>query len=156
MSIKKVRPDKQFNGGQYRPVNESKYVGQGPIIYRSSWERKYCMYCDRTEDIISWSSEPFSIEYFNPLTKKIHKYYPDFWIKVRKQDGTYAEYLVEIKPKKSTIVPKEPKRKTEQAVKNYRYAVETYVKNLAKARAAKAFAKDRGMKYIILTEDSIR
>ena len=156
MSIKKVKPDSKFKGGKYTPINENKYVGQGPIICRSSWEKKYCIYCDTNDDIIAWSSEPFSIQYFNKLTGKIHSYYPDFWIKVRTSADVYKEFLVEIKPKSQVKVPKEPKRKTAQAIKNYKYAVETYVKNLSKARAAKVFAESRGMKYIILTEDSIK
>jgi hypothetical protein len=156
MSIKKVKPSSRYKGGRYIPINEKKYIGQGPIIYRSGWEKKYCMHCDNTDDIVAWSSEPFAIEYFNKLTGKNHKYYPDFWIKVRKSNGTYKEYLIEIKPKSQTKVPTEPKKKTKQAVKNYKYAVETYIKNLAKARAAILFAESRSMKFIILTEDSLR
>lgn len=156
MSIKKVKPSSRYKGGKYTLINEKKYVGKGPIIYRSGWERKYCMYCDHKEDIIAWSSEPFAIDYYNPGTAKWHKYYPDFWIKVRKTDGSISEFLIEIKPKSSTKLPKAPKKNTKQAVKNYKYAVETYIKNLAKAKAAKVFAASRGMKFIILTEDSIR
>jgi hypothetical protein len=156
MSIKNVKPDKKYKGGQYTPINEHKYIGPRPIIYRSGWERKYCMYCDDNQDIISWSSEPFVIEYFNKLTGKFHKYYPDFYIKVRNSKGEFKEYIVEIKPKSSIKKPIEPKRKTIQSVKNYKYAVETYIKNLSKAKAAKIFAAARGMKFIILTEDSLR
>jgi hypothetical protein len=156
MNIKKVRPDKNFKGGVYTPLNQSKYVGPTPIICRSNWEKKYCIYCDNNENILKWSSEPFSIEYYNPLTKKNHKYFPDFWIKVLKSDGTEKEYLVEIKPKSYLKKPVEPKRVTTQAIKNYKYLVESYVKILAKAKAAKRFASDRNMEYIILTEDSIR
>ncbi len=156
MSIKNVKPDPRYNGGRYYPINERKYVGSGPIIYRSSWERKYCMYCDNNEGIVAWSSEPFSIEYYNPLTKKTHSYYPDFWIKVKTDSGKLKEYLVEIKPKSQLKKPIEPKRKTEQAIKNFKYKAESYIKNLAKAKAAKNFAGHRGMEYIILTEDSLK
>lgn len=156
MSIKKVKPSSRYKGGKYKLINEEKYIGPGPIIYRSGWERKYCMYCDNNKDIIAWSSEPFAIDYYNPYTKKMHKYYPDFWIKVRKTDGSVSEFLIEIKPKSSTILPKAPKRNTAQSVKNYKYAVETYIKNLAKAKAAVKFGENRNMKFIILTEDSIK
>lgn len=156
MSIKKVRPDSNYKGGVYTPLNPSKYVGPTPIIYRSNWEKKYCIYCDNNDNILQWSSEPFAIEYYNPLTKKNHKYYPDFWVKILKTDGTTKQLLVEIKPKTYLKKPIEPKRKTVQAVKNYKYLVESYVKILAKAKAAKRFAKDRNMEYIILTEDSVR
>lgn len=156
MSIKKVKPSKRFKSGKYIPINDHKYIGPKPIIYRSGWERKYCIYCDTNPGIINWSSEPVAIKYYNPYTKKIHKYYPDFWIKVKTSEGTIKEYLVEIKPKSSTKLPKPPKRNTTQSVKNYKYAVETYIKNTAKAKAAHHFAKNRNMKFIILTEDSIR
>lgn len=156
MSIKKVKPDGKYNNSKYQPLNESKYIGQYPIVCRSSWERKYCIYCDNTEDIISWSSEPFEIKYYNPYTSKTHKYYPDFWIKVRKKDGTLQEYLIEIKPKKKLTKPSYPTKNSKKALENFHYRVKEYVQIVAKSRAAKEFAKSRNMKYIILTEDSIR
>lgn len=156
MSIKNIRPDRKYKGAKYVPINEGKYVGSGPIICRSSWEVKYCMYCDRTDDILAWSSEPIYIKYFNKLTGKYHKYYPDFWIRVKTKKGTLKEYLVEIKPKSQTQKPTAPKRKTPQALKNYKYSVETYIKNLCKAKAAKEYAESVGMEYIILTEESIK
>lgn len=156
MNIKKVRPDKTYRGGTYYPINPDKYVGPSPIICRSSWERKYCQYCDTNDAIIKWSSEPFQIPYYNPLTKKEHTYHPDFYIKVKTSSGKLKEYIVELKPKSQTKKPVQPKRVTEQALKNYKYAVETYVRNTVKAKAAKKFAAERNMEYIVLTEDSIK
>jgi len=156
MSIKHVKPSKKNKGGKYTPINGNKYIGQGPIIYRSAWERKYCMYCDNKDEILQWSSEPVAIDYYNPNTTKWHKYYPDFWIKVLQTNGSYKEYLVEIKPKSQTKVPVAPKRNTIQSVKNYKWTCETYIKNLAKAKAAIIFAESRGWKFIIITEKSIR
>lgn len=155
-NIKKVKPDDKYKNGIYNPINKNKYIGPTPIICRSNWEKKYCIYCDNNESIIQWSSEPFSIEYYNPLTKKRHQYFPDFWVKILKKDGTIKELLVEIKPKSYLKKPIEPKRKTVQAIKNYKYLVESYIKIVSKAKAAKLFAKERGMEYIILTEDTIR
>lgn len=156
MSIKNVKPSSRYRGGKYTPINEKKYVGHGPIIYRSGWEKKYCLYCDNNEDIISWSSEPVAIDYYYPWDKKWHKYYPDFWIKVKTTSGSIKEYLIEIKPKSSTKLPKAPKRNTAKSVKNYKYAVKTYIKNLSKAKAAKKFAAERKMQFIIITEDSLK
>ena len=159
MSIKHVKPSKRNKGGIYHPLNVDKYVGKYPIICRSSWERKYCQYCDLTDSIVKWASEVFEIKYINPLdnpvNRKPHTYYPDYYIKVKTGDR-YKEYIVEIKPKAQTIKPRQPKKATAKSIANYKYAVSTYIKNLAKAKAATNFALERGMEYIVLTEDSIK
>ena len=87
MSIKKVKPTSKsgFKQGYYKPKYPQKYRGEGPIIYRSSWERKFCYWCDHNMDVIYWISEPFSIPYFNLLDNKFHKYYPDFFFKEHSQ-----------------------------------------------------------------------
>jgi hypothetical protein len=156
MSIKNVRPDDKYRGGVYHPVNKDKYVGPTPIICRSSWERKYCQYCDLKDEVIKWSSEPFKIKYYNPLTKKEHTYYPDFYIKVITNSGAFKEYIVEIKPSTYLKKPIQPKRNTEKALSNYKYLYESYIKNFVKAKAGKIYAADRNMEYIILTEKSLK
>ena len=86
MSIKKIKPTSKsgYKQGYYKPRFPEKYMGPGPIIYRSSWERKFCHWCDHNEDVLNWISEPFSIKYFNILDKKFHNYYPDFYVKMKK------------------------------------------------------------------------
>ena len=155
MSIKKVKPTTKsgFKQGYYNPHNLHKYKGEFPIIYRSSWERKFCHWCDHNEDVLFWMSEPFSISYFNILDKKFHKYYPDFFIQM-KRDDTVENYIVEIKPKSQLMKPKEPKKKTRKALENYKYGYETYVRNLCKTDALNKAAKQRNYKVMLLTEDS--
>ena len=102
--------------------------------------------------MINWISEPFAIKYFNVLDKKYHKYYPDFYVKI--QEDKVVEYLVEIKPKAQLQKPKPPKRKTKKAVKNFKYAYETYVRNLCKIKALNELAKNRNFKVMLLTEES--
>ena len=48
MSIKNVKPNKNsgFIQGYFNPKNPEKYKGPSPIIYRSSWERKFMIMCD--------------------------------------------------------------------------------------------------------------
>ena len=47
---------------KYTPIYPSKYQGNTKhIICRSSWERKFCQWCDMNNSIISWASEEFSI-----------------------------------------------------------------------------------------------
>jgi len=156
VSIKNVKPDAKYKGGIYKPLNLEKYIGPIPIICRSSWERKYCQYCDLKDEIIKWSSEAIKIRYYNPLTKKNHTYFPDFYIKVLNSNGSVQEFIVEIKPSTYLKKPILPKRSTEKALSNYKYKYESFIRNYAKAKAAKEYAAERGMKYIIITEKSLK
>jgi hypothetical protein len=157
MSIKNVKPKRgKYSQGYYTPINESKYVGPKPIVYRSSWERKMCMYCDEKTEIVKWSSEPIKIKYISPIDNKVHNYYPDFYMSVKQQDDSEIEYIVEVKPSKQLIKPKVPKRNTKKATDNYKYAAKEYLKNMAKIEAAKDYAKQHGMKFIILTEKTLK
>ena len=68
--------------GLYRPTNPKKYVGNTKqIVYRSNLERKFMLYCDRN-DSVQWASEEISIPYLSPLDNKVHRYYPDFLVKL--------------------------------------------------------------------------
>jgi hypothetical protein len=150
-SIKSVKPSKKsgFVQGIF-PINEcKKYLGNGPIIYRSSWERKFCLYCERNPEIISWSSESFFIQYFSPLDNKYHKYFPDYIVSLT--NGSV--YVVEIKPKSQLIKPEPPKRKTPKSLKSYKWAYETWVINMCKKAAAEEYSKIRGWEYLLVTED---
>lgn len=154
-SIKNNKPskDSDFIQGYYELINESKYVGPKPIIYRSSWERKVSIYCDTHPEVIKWSSEPFGIKYFNILDQKYHTYYPDYYMKINR-DGIIKEYLVEVKPKAQLKKPKPPKRKTKKAVINFKKAYHTYIVNMCKYKATKQYAKERGLEVLLLTEES--
>ena len=134
--------------GIYRPSNPKKYVGDPKrIVYRSLLERRFMLYCDRTEDITNWASEEISIPYISPIDKKLHRYYPDFIVKTSKG----KKYIIEIKPYKQTSQPKSPKRKT----KAYLREQLEYIKNNAKWKAAKAFCEDKGFEFKILTEKEL-
>lgn len=155
MNIKKLKPTFKsgFKQGYYKPHNPNKYIGPAPIIYRSSWERKFCHWCDYNESVISWVSEPFAIKYFNTLDQKVHNYYPDFYIKMDK-DGVFEEFLVEIKPKSQLQKPLPPKRVTPKTIKNFKHSYETYIRNLCKTDALTKVASQRNFKVMLLTEDS--
>ena len=138
--------------GYYKPSNPKKYRGNPTrIIYRSLWERKYMVYCDTTPSILEWGSEEIIIPYRSPLDGKSHRYYPDFYIKVREKSGKISRYIVEIKPKKQTKPPYDQDKRT----KAYRNAVLTFAKNRAKWDAAEEYCDDRQMKFLILTEDHL-
>jgi hypothetical protein len=137
--------------GKYKPTFPKKYKGDPTnIIYRSLWERKFCKYCDLNENVLEWGSEEIALPYRSPLDDKIHRYFPDFYIKVN-ESGTIKKYLIEIKPKKQTIKPNIPKRQT----KGYLYEVFEYAKNQAKWEAAEEFCKDRNWQFKVLTEDDL-
>jgi hypothetical protein len=138
--------------GKYQPINPKKYRGDPTnIIYRSLWERKFMVYCDSNENILEWGSEEIALPYRSPIDNKIHRYFPDFYIKVKESNGSIKKYLIEIKPKKQTIEPIPQKRRT----KGYIYEVYEYAKNQAKWKAAEEFCKDRGYEFKVLTEDHL-
>ena len=115
--------------GRYIPSNPKKYKGDpSNIIYRSLWERKFMVYCDANENIIEWGSEEFFIPYRSPIDGRVHRYFPDFYVKVRTNEGKLKKWVVEVKPKAQTAPPKLPKRKT----KRYLNEVRTYAVNEAK------------------------
>ena len=95
------------HSGIFRPRNIKKYRGDyRNIIYRSSWEKVFMRYCDKNSNILEWGSEETIIPYRSPLDQRIHRYFPDFYIKVRDNDGKAKKYIIEIKPKKQCIEPK--------------------------------------------------
>jgi hypothetical protein len=109
-------------------------------------------FCDNNPSIIEWGSEEVIIPYRCPTDGKVHRYYPDFYIKVKNRSGQTNKYIIEVKPKKQTKKPTDkPKRKTAA----WKREVMTYMKNSAKWRAAENFCEDRQMKFMILTEDHL-
>ena len=138
--------------GKYRPSNTKKYRGNPTnIIYRSLWERKFMVYCDKNENIIEWGSEEIAIPYRSPLDNRIHRYFPDFYIKYKDANGKIRRSLIEVKPFRQTQQPPILEKKT----KGYIYEVAEYAKNQAKWRAAKEFCDDRRWEIKIFTEKEL-
>ena len=137
---------------KYKPSYPQKYKGDSNnIICRSSWERKFCRWCDLNESVLEWGSEEFSIPYLSHLDGRIHKYYPDFIIKVQEQSGKIKTYVIEVKPKKQTAPPKQKSRVT----KSYIYEAKTYAVNQAKWKAAVEWCADRLLEFKIITEEEL-
>ena len=134
--------------GIYRPTNPKKYAGDPTrIVYRSNWERKFMLYCDRNDDIIYWASEELSIPYVNPIDRKVHRYFPDFIIKTK--NG--KRFMIEIKP---SIQTKKPTPKIKKSKAFMRESLE-YIKNMAKWQAADVYCNDNGMEFKIFTEKEL-
>jgi hypothetical protein len=137
---------------RYKPEYPQKYKGNSDnIICRSSWERKFCRWCDLNENILEWGSEEFWIPYRSPVDNRVHRYFPDFIIKIREETGKIKTYIIEVKPKKQTIPPTKKSRVT----KSYLNEVKTYAVNQAKWKAADEFCKDRMIEFKIITEDEL-
>ena len=101
--------------GKYKPSYPQKYKGDPTnIIYRSLWERKFMVYCDNNERILEWGSEEIALPYRSPVDNRVHRYFPDFYIKVKESTGEIKKYLIEIKPLKQLSPPPKPKRQTKQ------------------------------------------
>jgi len=108
-------------------------------------------YCDNNPSIIEWGSEEIIIPYRSPIDKRVHRYFPDFYIKYVNSNGKTLREIIEVKPKRQTLPPKEQKRKT----KRYLNEIATYAVNQAKFKAAEEYCKDRKYGFRILTEEHL-
>ena len=133
--------------GKYKPTNPKKYKGDPTkIIYRSLWERKFMNFCDTKPSVTKWASEEIFIPYRSPRDGKVHRYYPDFYMKTGDKES-----IIEIKPLKQCKPPKEPKRKTAK----YKAECLTYLVNQAKWKYARKWCKARGLSFVVLTEKDL-
>jgi hypothetical protein len=135
--------------GKFTPKHPEKYVGDvNNIVYRSLWERNTFRWIDTQSSIVYWNSEECVIPYVCETDNKVHRYFMDLWFQTK--DG--KNYIIEIKPKGQTKPPKTPQRKTRPYIKESL----TYVKNQSKWKAASEFALDRGWKFEVWTEDTLK
>ena len=147
------KEDYSYRQGKFKPLHPEKYKGDPTgICYRSSYELKFMNYCDLNESISEWKSEEFFIPYRSPIDNRIHRYFPDFFIKYKDKEGNIRKVIIEVKPKKDLKMPDQsPKRKT----KSWVYSVKAYAVNQAKWNAAREFCADRGYEFRIFTEDEL-
>ncbi len=138
--------------GRYVLINPKKYEGDPTnVIFRSSWEKRFMIFLDNHDSIISWSSEEIVVPYFWELDGKMHRYYPDFVVSMNTSNGV-VRMMVEVKPYSQTIQPKKTKGKREQT---FLMEVETYTKNEAKWKAARQYCNERGWLFRIVTEKEL-
>lgn len=140
---------KKYYQGIFNPNNPEKYLGDVfNIVYRSSWELKFFIFCDTRNEIIGWNSEEVVIPYVNPFDGKVHRYFTDFYLE-RLEGDRVVKYLGEIKPYAQTQKPKPPKRKT----RNYVNSLKTYAINQEKWKAAYKYCKHNNINFALLTEN---
>jgi len=137
--------------GRFTPKNPKKYAGDSSnIVYRSLWELKVMKYLDENSNVIYWASEELVIPYVSPVDNKVHRYFPDFIVKVLNKEGKETTMVLEVKPEKQTRPPSQ-KRKTKQFIQESI----TYIINEAKWKAAELFCLEHGWKFKIITEKDL-
>ena len=128
----KKRKSKPSLKGKYTLLHPEKYVGNPKkIVFRSMWERKFMLYCDKTPEVLEWSSEEIAIPYH--YKDKDRNYYPDFYIKFINENNDVEEAIIEIKP----------------------YYQRTYGQNKAKWASARKYCKEHKYSFKILTEKEL-
>ena len=139
--------------GIFKRSNPKKYKGDSNnIVYRSLWERKMMVYCDLNENVMEWASEEFFVPYYDPTTKRVRRYFPDFFIKYKDNQGNIRRSVIEVKPMRETVEPVVTKGKSKKTL-----ITETtnYVRNQAKWKAAREFCEDRQLEFRIMTEKEL-
>ena len=135
----------KFAQGPYTIKNVDKYVGNGIPRYRSGWEHAFMRFLDNNEHVVNWASESISIPYRNPVTGKQSVYIPDFLITYRNKSNQLIAELVEIKPKKQSVIESKMSAREGAVV-----AV-----NYAKWDAATKWARRNGLTFRVITEDDM-
>ena len=137
---------------KYKPSFPKKYKGDpSNIICRSSWERRFCKWCDLNDNILEWGSEEFWIPYISPLVKRVHRYFPDFIIKVKESTGAIKTYVIEVKHYRETLPPVPGKKQKKTLIRECK----TYAVNQAKWKAAVEFCEDRRITFKVITEKEL-
>lgn len=135
----------KFAQGSYVIKNAHKYVGKGSPRYRSGWEHAFMRFLDNNEHVVNWASESISIPYRNPVTGRQSMYVPDFLITYRNKNNQLMAELVEIKPKKQSVIESKMSARDGAIV-----AV-----NYAKWDAATKWARRNGLTFRVITEDDM-
>jgi TnsA endonuclease N terminal len=131
--------------GSYTVLNRDKYVGNGVPRYRSGWELSFMKFCDTNDAILQWASESIAIPYRHPLTGKMTQYIPDFLIMYRTRDNTIRAELIEIKPKKQSVIESKMSSRDRAVV-----AI-----NYCKWAAAQKWCNQHGLTFRVITENDM-
>ena len=102
-------------------------------------------FCDTNDNIIQWASEAITIPYRHPLTGRQTVYVPDFFIQYRTKDNQTRAEVIEIKPKKQSVLESRASARDRAVI-----AV-----NYAKWDAATKWCRRQGLQFRVITEDDI-
>jgi hypothetical protein len=138
--------------GKFSPKNTNKYLGDPTNVwYRSLWERRVMVHLDDDPNVIEWSNEEIIIPYLSPIDGRWHRYFPDFFVRVKNRHGLQEALILEVKPLKQAVPPQVKKRITRQYIQE----VATYGINEAKWKAATEYCKDRNWTFKVITEKDL-
>lgn len=132
--------------GIYEVKNPDKYIGKHKPKYRSGWEFTFMQFCDNNNAVLKWASEAISIPYLHPLTGKRTNYIPDFFIVYQNKQGQQLAEVVEIKPKKQSLIESRVASAKDRAI----VAI-----NHAKWASAMAYCKQNGFTFRVITESDL-
>jgi len=135
----------KFAQGPYTVKNTAKYVGNGVPRYRSGWELAFMRFLDNNDTVMQWASESIQIPYRNPVTGKQSIYVPDFLITYKTRNNTLIAELIEIKPKKQSVIESKMSNRDRMVV-----AI-----NYAKWDQATKWCKRNGLKFRVITEEDM-
>jgi hypothetical protein len=88
----------KYHQGNFIPKNIDKVHklnNEGGLYYRSGLELKFMTWLDNNEKIITWGCEfleiPYEMTHFEngDMRIKKHRYYPDFYYKIREANDSY-------------------------------------------------------------------
>lgn len=136
----------RFAQGKYTLKNPAKYIGTTVPTYRSSWEFAFMKFCDENPNVAKWASESIRIPYKNPLTGRHTIYVPDFFIAYSDRKGKQRAELIEVKPENQSVRENLGKSRHNQA---------QYIQNMAKWEAARAWCKQKGLYFRVISEKDI-
>ncbi len=136
----------KYAQGVFQIRNPEKYVGNKTPTYRSGWEFVFMQFCDNNPSILQWASEAIHINYRNPLTNKNTIYVPDFLIVYVDKSGKKHAEVIEVKPTKETTLEAAGRSPRAQAAA---------IVNMAKWEAARAWCKNQGLVFRVVTENEI-
>jgi hypothetical protein len=138
--------------GKFSPKNTNKYLGDPTSVwYRSLWERRVMVRLDDDPNVIEWSNEEIIIPYLSPIDGRWHRYFPDFFVRVKNRHGVQEAMILEVKPLKQAVPPQVKKRITRQYIQE----VATYGINEAKWKAATEYCKNRNWSFKVITEKDL-
>lgn len=156
-----------YRQGLYVPKNYSKVFKlneKGGLYYRSSWELTAMKYFDQCPDVVLWGCECVEIPYqltkhdkYGVVKVTSHRYYPDFYYKLRMGDNSIREIVMEVKPKEQTVPPKwkETSRLTQKQLKSYEWGINEYNKNMCKWEATLEYCTPKGIDFKILVKEEV-
>ena len=140
-------------------THPEKYVGKIDLIEaRSSWEWSMFKFLDENSSILAWSSEEVVIPYRSPADKKMHRYFPDFYIKYKNYKDEIIEAVLEVKPSNQAdpiLQGNNPKLTENMSMKSKHRVIKDFVINKEKWNAARLYCSNKGWRFFVLTEKDI-